>query len=149
MIKKIKMASNQFWHIGEFFFLNLLGVRESSPPIFSLFSSCWSSSTVSSLCNRWCPGNVFTCELLNLNFVVFSDHTSNYHIHTCIFWKKRETGCIFFLEPDVFGIVMLHFKISKVSTTWKQQVFHHLELMTFTETVDLICRSQVTSHTVW
>ena len=30
--------------------------------------------------------------------------------YTHLFFKKRETGCISFLEPDVFGIAILHFK---------------------------------------
>ena len=76
--------------------------------------------------------------------MVFSDHTNNYHIH--IFEKREQKGCIFFLEPHVFDIVMLYFKLSKVSKTWKQLMFHHLG----TDDIygDGGSNLQVTGHTV-
>ena len=104
MIKKINMASNQFWHIGVFFPLNLLDVRVSSPPIFSLFCSCWSSCTVRRLCNRWCPGNNLCFYLRAFEFKFCGVFRSHKQLSYTYFWKKREKGCIFFLEPDVFGI---------------------------------------------
>ena len=47
------MARNLFWTHLRRFFLQLLVVCESGPPIFSLFRLCISSYTACRLCSRW------------------------------------------------------------------------------------------------
>ena len=44
-----------------------------------------------------------------------------------VFFLKRETGCIFFLEPDILTFEILHCKIKlSFKTIWKQLTFHYL-----------------------